>query len=132
VRATFTTRARVTSWIRSYLGEKGFLEIETPTLHTTPGGKPSLRAGALPAFFAWPALVCGTVVAVQDLTPPFFPVFGGSSSVFRGFSGADAKPFATYHNALGLDLTLRIATELHLKRLVGKACSVARSLGRSF
>jgi len=32
--------------------------------------------------------------------------------------GADAKPFNTFHNALGMELTLRIATELHLKRLV--------------
>ena len=30
--------------------------------------------------------------------------------------GADAKPFNTHHNALNMDLTLRIATELHLKR----------------
>lgn len=29
--------------------------------------------------------------------------------------GAAAKPFETYHNALDLPLTLRIATELHLK-----------------
>lgn len=32
--------------------------------------------------------------------------------------GADAKPFETYHNALEMNLTLRIATELHLKRLM--------------
>lgn len=32
--------------------------------------------------------------------------------------GAEAKPFETYHNALGLPLTLRIATELYLKRLI--------------
>lgn len=32
--------------------------------------------------------------------------------------GADAKPFETYHNALDMPLKLRIATELHLKRLV--------------
>ncbi|MCX5947504.1 MAG: OB-fold nucleic acid binding domain-containing protein, partial [Cyanobacteria bacterium] len=31
--------------------------------------------------------------------------------------GADARPFETHHNALDLPLTLRIATELHLKRL---------------
>jgi lysyl-tRNA synthetase class II len=31
--------------------------------------------------------------------------------------GADAKPFLTYHNSLHIKLSLRIATELHLKRL---------------
>lgn len=32
--------------------------------------------------------------------------------------GADARPFVTYHNSLGRDLYLRIATELHLKRML--------------
>lgn len=32
--------------------------------------------------------------------------------------GADARPFVTYHNTMGRNFTLRIATELHLKRLV--------------
>ena len=35
--------------------------------------------------------------------------------------GADARPFKTHHNALGQDMVLRIATELHLKRLVVRA-----------
>jgi lysyl-tRNA synthetase class 2 len=33
--------------------------------------------------------------------------------------GADARPFTTHHNALNRTMTMRIATELHLKRLVG-------------
>lgn len=33
-------------------------------------------------------------------------------------SGANARPFMTHHNALDMDLTLRIAPELHLKRLM--------------
>jgi lysyl-tRNA synthetase, class II len=32
--------------------------------------------------------------------------------------GAEAKPFLTYHNSLDMNLSLRIATELHLKRLI--------------
>ena len=32
--------------------------------------------------------------------------------------GADARPFVTYHNTLGRNFTMRIATELHLKRMV--------------
>ena len=32
--------------------------------------------------------------------------------------GAEARPFTTFHNTLEMDLYLRIATELHLKRLV--------------
>ena len=31
--------------------------------------------------------------------------------------GADAKPFETYHNSLDMDLTLRIATELHVRHI---------------
>ena len=34
VRATFRTRARVTSWLRRFLDDRGFLEIETPTLNS--------------------------------------------------------------------------------------------------
>ena len=67
--AVFQMRARITSFIRRYLDERDFLEIETPALHSQAGG-------------------------------------------------ADAKPFETYHNALSMPLTLRIAPELYLKRLI--------------
>ena len=69
VRETFKMRARITSFIRRYLDERDFLEIETPALHSQAGG-------------------------------------------------AEAKPFETYHNALSMPLTLRIAPELYLKRLI--------------
>lgn len=46
--------------------------------------------------------------------------------------GADARPFKTFHNSLDMDLTLRIATELHLKRLVVGGFERVYELGRIF
>lgn len=83
VRETFRKRALITSKLRRMLDEKGFLEIETPTLHTQSGG-------------------------------------------------AEAKPFETYHNSMDMDLTLRIATELHLKRLVVGGFDRVYEVGRIF
>ncbi|MGE3781595.1 MAG: lysine--tRNA ligase [Alphaproteobacteria bacterium] len=68
-RETLRRRSRVVAAMRAWLTERGYLEVETPMLHTIPGG-------------------------------------------------AAARPFVTHHNALDIDLYLRIAPELHLKRLV--------------
>lgn len=83
VRDTFRKRSQITSTIRRYLDDLGFLEMETPALLGQPGG-------------------------------------------------AEAKPFTTFHNALEQDLTLRIATELHLKRLVVGGFDKVYELGRLY
>ena len=83
VRDTFRKRAKITSMMRRLLDDDGFLEIETPVLHSQSGG-------------------------------------------------AEARPFETYHNSLDMDLTLRIATELHLKRLIIGGFDRVYEVGRIF
>ncbi|MBD0266987.1 MAG: lysine--tRNA ligase [Cyanobacteria bacterium Co-bin8] len=46
--------------------------------------------------------------------------------------GADARPFITYHNTLDMQLYLRIATELHLKRLIVGGFEKVFEMGRIF
>jgi len=58
-----------------------------------------------------------------EVETPVFQVVAG---------GALARPFVTHHNALDLDLNLRIATELHLKRLVVGGFEKVFEIGRTF
>ncbi|XP_058729026.1 lysine--tRNA ligase, chloroplastic/mitochondrial-like isoform X1 [Vicia villosa] len=55
------------------------------------------------------------------------------SPVLQGAAeGAEARPFVTYHNSLGRDLYLRIATELHLKRTLVDGFEKVFEIGRIF
>ena len=83
-RDTLRRRSRIVASMRRVLIDDGFLEVETPMLHTIPGG-------------------------------------------------ASAKPFVTHHAALDLELYLRIAPELHLKRLlVGGLSDKLFEINRNF
>lgn len=83
VRDLFKVRTQVISFIRSYLNDNRFMEVETPMLQVIPGG-------------------------------------------------AAARPFVTYHNALNLDMYLRIAPELYLKRLVIGGFERVYEINRNF
>ncbi len=83
VRELFRRRSAVLRSLRRTLDDRGYLEVETPVLHTLAGG-------------------------------------------------ASARPFETHHNTLDMQLYLRIALELHLKRLLVGGFERVYEIGRVF
>ncbi len=79
----FEIRSRFVAYLRRYLDDLGFMEVETPVLS---------------------------------------PIAGG----------ANARPFITHHNAQDIDMYMRIATELHLKRLIVGGMERVYEVGRIF
>ncbi len=82
-REVFEKRSKIIASMRRQMDERGFLEVETPMMHSIPGG-------------------------------------------------AAARPFITHHNALDMDLYMRIAPELYLKRLLVGGMEKVYEINKNF
>ena len=83
VRRNFEIRSAFIKYLRNFLDERGYMEVETPVLNTISGR-------------------------------------------------ATARPFITHHNTLDIDMYMRIATELNLKRLIVGGLERVYEVGRIF
>ena len=83
VRRNFEIRSAFIKYLRKFLDDRGYMEVETPVLNTISGG-------------------------------------------------ATARPFITHHNTLDIDMYMRIATELNLKRLIVGGLERVYEVGRIF
>ena len=74
-------------------------------------------------FVAYPAPLSRRALGFMEVeTPVLSPIAGG----------ANARPFITHHNTLDIDMYMRIATELHLKRLIVGGLERVYEVGRIF
>ncbi len=83
VKRNFVVRSKFIQYMRRYLDNMDYIEVETPVLNTIAGG-------------------------------------------------ASARPFITHHNTLDIDMYMRIATELPLKRLIVGGMERVYEIGRIF